>query len=38
MLRTIPSADMVMITCADPGVDAIDYYARLACPEDPERL
>lgn len=38
MLRTIPGADMVMITCADPGVDAIDYYARLACPEDPERL
>jgi hypothetical protein len=38
MMRTIPGADMVMVTCADPGEDAIDYYARLACPEDPERL
>lgn len=38
MLRTIPGADMVMITCADPGEDAIDYYARLAFPKDPDRL
>ena len=38
MLRTIPGADMVMVTCADPGQDAIDYYARLAFPEEPERL
>jgi GNAT superfamily N-acetyltransferase len=38
MLRTIPGADMVMVTCADPGEDAIDYYARLAYREDPDRL
>jgi hypothetical protein len=38
MLRTIPGAHMVMVTCADPGQDAVDYYARLACPEDPQRL
>ena len=38
MLRSIPGADMVMITCADPGDDAIDYYARLAYPEDPGRI
>ncbi len=38
MLRTIPGADMVMITSADPGEDAIGYYARIAFPEDPDRL
>ena len=38
MLRSIPGADLVLVTCADPGQEAIDYYARLAFPDDPRRL
>ena len=38
MLRSIPGADLVLVTCADPGDEAIDYYSRLAFPDNPERL
>jgi hypothetical protein len=38
MLRSIPGADLVLVTCADPGDEVIDYYARLAFPDNPERL
>src|SRR5687767_3273974 len=38
MLRSIPGADLVLVTCVDPGDEAIDYYARLAFPDDPQHL
>jgi hypothetical protein len=38
MLRSIPGADLVLVTCAEPGDEVIDYYARLAFPDNPQRL
>jgi len=38
MLRSIPGADLFLVTCAEPGDEVIDYYARLAFPDNPQRL
>ncbi|KGN33395.1 hypothetical protein N802_13870 [Knoellia sinensis KCTC 19936] len=35
MLGTIPGAELLLVTCVDPGDDVLDYYAALAGPHDP---